>query len=128
MPDVAFAVAVPSGGFAGRTHISSSCKPSEDTSTTSGACDVVAVVVVIGDVCASVNKTSTTIVGASDDVTLLSAIVELAVGVLSTSESLSTTLLRRGVGSCVEVDTIDFALVLLVSACSASVDVGGDVR
>lgn len=98
MPDVAFAVAVSSGVFAGRTHISSSCKPSEDTSTT------------------------------SDDVTLLSAIVELAVGVLSTSESLSIILLRRGVWSCVEVDTIDFALELLVSACSASVDVGGDVR
>ena len=95
MPDVAFAVAVSSGVFAGRTHISSSCKPSEDTSTT------------------------------SDE---LSAIVELAVGVLSTSESLSIILLRRGVWSCVEVDTIDFALELLVSACSASVDVGGDVR
>ena len=128
MPDVAFAVADSRGVFAGRTHISSSCKPSEDTSKTSGACDGVAVVVAIGDVCASVNKSSATIVGASDDVTLLSAIVELAVGVLSTSESLSITLLRRGVGSCVEVDTIDFALELLVSACSASVDVGGDVR
>ncbi len=107
MPDVAFAVAVPCSVFAGRTHISSSCKPSEDMSQTSGACVVVAVVVVIGD---------------------LYAIVDLADGVLSTSESLSTTLLRRGVGGFVEVDTMDFAPALLVSACSASVDVGSGVR
>ena len=108
----------------------------------------------VGDLSAAVDISTSATEGPSDDVTLLHVIVELAAGVLSTSESLSTILiLRRGVESFVEVDDIESAattagasdggvgrivevgtgacaLAPLVMACCApaSVDARGGVR
>jgi predicted tellurium resistance membrane protein TerC len=73
--------------------------------STTGADDV-AFEILVADLSASVDISIATTVGASGDVTLLNVSVNVAAGVQSTSESLSTIILRRRVGSFVEVDTV----------------------